>query len=164
MSCCVMLVDCSMFFFFLLTFCFCITIMNYEDSWLGWNNSYKNHGRHRTKMKRRSTPCSSSTNTATSTVPATEYGHTETALSVDIKSCYNCLTTKSPLWRKDESHRPLCNACGLYYKMHGSHRRVPGTVSITDKSDSEDPFGEESMEQAADEERRRTRGKRKRPV
>ncbi|KAH7333666.1 hypothetical protein B0J17DRAFT_676374 [Rhizoctonia solani] len=37
-------------------------------------------------------------------------------------SCYNCHTTATPLWRKDEEARTLCNACGLYLKLHGERR------------------------------------------
>ncbi|KAF8337652.1 uncharacterized protein EI90DRAFT_3152277 [Cantharellus anzutake] len=37
-------------------------------------------------------------------------------------SCYNCHTTATPLWRKDEGGRTLCNACGLYLKLHGERR------------------------------------------
>ncbi|QRW13947.1 GATA type zinc finger [Ceratobasidium sp. AG-Ba] len=37
-------------------------------------------------------------------------------------SCYNCHTTATPLWRKDEEGRTLCNACGLYLKLHGERR------------------------------------------
>ncbi|KAJ6462120.1 hypothetical protein C8R45DRAFT_841818, partial [Mycena sanguinolenta] len=36
--------------------------------------------------------------------------------------CYNCHTTATPLWRKDEAGKTVCNACGLYYKLHGSAR------------------------------------------
>ncbi|EPX74967.1 iron-sensing transcription factor Fep1 [Schizosaccharomyces octosporus yFS286] len=38
--------------------------------------------------------------------------------------CQNCGTTNTPLWRRDELGNPICNACGLYYKIHGIHRPV----------------------------------------
>ena len=39
------------------------------------------------------------------------------------KSCANCLTGDTPLWRKDPlSGTVMCNACGIYYKNHGYHR------------------------------------------
>lgn len=37
-------------------------------------------------------------------------------------TCYNCKTTCTPLWRKVNEHQIACNACGLYYKTHGTHR------------------------------------------
>ncbi|KAL1931768.1 hypothetical protein VTP01DRAFT_9912 [Rhizomucor pusillus] len=37
--------------------------------------------------------------------------------------CSNCSTTTTPLWRRDDSGAPLCNACGLYLKLH--HERRP---------------------------------------
>jgi hypothetical protein len=33
--------------------------------------------------------------------------------------CSNCHTKKTPLWRRNPEGKPLCNACGLFYKLHG---------------------------------------------
>lgn len=33
--------------------------------------------------------------------------------------CSNCQTKTTPLWRRDPSGNALCNACGLFLKLHG---------------------------------------------
>ncbi|KAF2273053.1 uncharacterized protein EI97DRAFT_405208 [Westerdykella ornata] len=41
-----------------------------------------------------------------------------------VPACQNCGTTVTPLWRRDEEGRTICNACGLYHKLHGRPRPV----------------------------------------
>ncbi|CAG8507224.1 2913_t:CDS:2 [Cetraspora pellucida] len=34
-------------------------------------------------------------------------------------TCTNCHTQTTPLWRRNPEGQPLCNACGLFLKLHG---------------------------------------------
>ncbi|XP_038052147.1 transcription factor GATA-4-like isoform X2 [Patiria miniata] len=36
--------------------------------------------------------------------------------------CANCHTTTTTLWRRNKEGEPVCNACGLYYKLHSVNR------------------------------------------
>ncbi|XP_059056016.1 transcription factor GATA-4-like isoform X1 [Achroia grisella] len=37
-------------------------------------------------------------------------------------TCANCRTANTTLWRRNNNGEPVCNACGLYYKLHNVNR------------------------------------------
>lgn len=51
-------------------------------------------------------------------------GPVTTGIESVVVACQNCHTTTTPLWRRDANGHTICNACGLYYKLHGHHRPV----------------------------------------
>ncbi|KAI8099593.1 uncharacterized protein BX664DRAFT_321674 [Halteromyces radiatus] len=46
-----------------------------------------------------------------------------------VHQCVNCQQTKTPLWRKNERGESVCNACGLYSRLH--HRDRPAKMRKT---------------------------------
>ncbi|KAK0544621.1 Sodium- and chloride-dependent GABA transporter 1 [Tilletia horrida] len=47
--------------------------------------------------------------------------------------CSNCNTTKTPLWRRNPDGDPLCNACGLFLKLHGKTRPLSLKTDVIKK-------------------------------
>ena len=39
-------------------------------------------------------------------------------------TCTNCGTMTTTIWRRNMKGEIVCNACGLYYKLHGINRPV----------------------------------------
>ncbi|KAG5896607.1 hypothetical protein JTB14_009522 [Gonioctena quinquepunctata] len=38
--------------------------------------------------------------------------------------CANCKTNNTTLWRRNNQGEPVCNACGLYFKLHNVNRPI----------------------------------------
>ena len=48
--------------------------------------------------------------------------------------CNNCQTRTTPLWRRANNGDLLCNACGLFYKLHGVLRPVQNKFTPKDQN------------------------------
>ncbi|GME83566.1 unnamed protein product [Ambrosiozyma monospora] len=48
-------------------------------------------------------------------------------------SCTNCHTRTTPLWRRNPEGQPLCNACGLFLKLHGVVRPLSLKTDVIKK-------------------------------
>ncbi|OAX33978.1 glucocorticoid receptor-like (DNA-binding domain) [Rhizopogon vinicolor AM-OR11-026] len=55
---------------------------------------------------------------------AVSSGSGEVVETIGSAQCYGCHTTATPLWRKDDEGKIVCNACGLYYKLYNSVRPI----------------------------------------
>ncbi|KAG1472617.1 hypothetical protein G6F56_001433 [Rhizopus delemar] len=53
--------------------------------------------------------------------------------------CTNCATTTTPLWRRNPEGQPLCNACGLFLKLHGVVRPLSLKTDIIKKRNRNAP-------------------------
>jgi GATA-binding protein, other eukaryote len=50
-----------------------------------------------------------------------------------VTKCSNCGTTTTPLWRRNPEGQPLCNACGLFLKLHGVVRPLSLKTDVIKK-------------------------------
>lgn len=58
--------------------------------------------------------------------------------------CFNCQTDNTPLWRHDDNGNILCNACGLFLKLHGRPRPIYLKTSIVksrNRKNTNFPYG-----------------------
>ncbi|RCK55722.1 Transcriptional regulatory protein GAT1 [Candida viswanathii] len=58
---------------------------------------------------------------------------TSSSTTTAITSCTNCGTKTTPLWRRNPQGQPLCNACGLFLKLHGVVRPLALKTDVIKK-------------------------------
>src|SRR5699024_9608392 len=77
------------------------------------------------------TPPESGLNSAAPSRPASPKNGEQGTTGPTI--CTNCLTSTTPLWRRNPEGQALCNACGLFLKLHGVVRPLSLKTDVIKK-------------------------------
>jgi hypothetical protein len=59
--------------------------------------------------------------------------------------CSNCKTTDTPVWRRDVAGRHVCNACGIYSRVHKQDRPIQKSSDDTPKVSKKRKLSDQSM-------------------
>ncbi|PYH79808.1 hypothetical protein BO82DRAFT_123578 [Aspergillus uvarum CBS 121591] len=78
------------------------------------------------------TPPESGLSSAVPSRPASP-GGSKNGESSGPTTCTNCFTQTTPLWRRNPEGQPLCNACGLFLKLHGVVRPLSLKTDVIKK-------------------------------
>ncbi|KAI9670907.1 MAG: hypothetical protein M1817_003792 [Caeruleum heppii] len=80
-----------------------------------------------------SSPPESGFNSAAPSRPASPGGTKPGDPNGPPTTCTNCFTQTTPLWRRNPEGHPLCNACGLFLKLHGVVRPLSLKTDVIKK-------------------------------
>ncbi|PGH13992.1 hypothetical protein AJ80_06132 [Polytolypa hystricis UAMH7299] len=78
-------------------------------------------------------PPASGFSSAAPSRPASPTGMKQNEQSGTPTTCTNCFTQTTPLWRRNPEGQPLCNACGLFLKLHGVVRPLSLKTDVIKK-------------------------------
>ena len=79
------------------------------------------------------TPPESGLSSAVPSRPASPGGSKNGDPNAGPTTCTNCFTSTTPLWRRNPEGQPLCNACGLFLKLHGVVRPLSLKTDVIKK-------------------------------
>ncbi|KAI5954946.1 GAT1 [Candida jiufengensis] len=82
-----------------------------------------------TKIKQQKKGLTPEATTSTTTTTTTQQINATNSTT----SCTNCHTNTTPLWRRNPEGQPLCNACGLFLKLHGVVRPLSLKTDVIKK-------------------------------
>ncbi|KAK4102104.1 hypothetical protein N658DRAFT_485482 [Parathielavia hyrcaniae] len=82
---------------------------------------------------RPSSPHPASRHGSTTNLQAAGNGQGDMNASSTPTTCTNCFTQTTPLWRRNPEGQPLCNACGLFLKLHGVVRPLSLKTDVIKK-------------------------------
>ncbi|OQE17912.1 hypothetical protein PENSTE_c019G00665 [Penicillium steckii] len=80
-----------------------------------------------------STPPESGLSSTAPSRPASPGGSKNGDPNAGPTTCTNCFTQTTPLWRRNPEGQPLCNACGLFLKLHGVVRPLSLKTDVIKK-------------------------------
>jgi GATA Zn-finger-containing transcription factor len=103
------------------------SISNWKDNAINKSKKSKT-----TKTKRNSTSPNYEANIKKESVSNTNSNLASSNNSASV-SCTNCHTKTTPLWRRNPQGQPLCNACGLFLKLHGVVRPLSLKTDVIKK-------------------------------
>ncbi|KAK3298307.1 uncharacterized protein B0H64DRAFT_318741 [Chaetomium fimeti] len=89
-----------------------------------------------TSTSRPSSPPPTSRHGSTTNLQAAGSSQAESSSNANANApttCTNCFTQTTPLWRRNPEGQPLCNACGLFLKLHGVVRPLSLKTDVIKK-------------------------------
>ncbi|KAL1605358.1 Sodium- and chloride-dependent GABA transporter 1 [Paraconiothyrium brasiliense] len=90
-------------------------------------------GMHGHSQSSPNTPPESGLSSAAPSRPASPGGTKQGEQGSAPTTCTNCFTQTTPLWRRNPEGHPLCNACGLFLKLHGVVRPLSLKTDVIKK-------------------------------
>lgn len=83
--------------------------------------------------KRKNNTTASKRKNSSSSVSSSYSPYSRSVNHTSTTKCSNCRTTNTPLWRRNPQGNPLCNACGLFLKLHGTVRPLSLKTDVIKK-------------------------------
>lgn len=93
----------------------------------------QSQGLHNRPQSSPNSPPESGFNSAAPSRPESPGGAKGGESSGQPTTCTNCFTQTTPLWRRNPEGQPLCNACGLFLKLHGVVRPLSLKTDVIKK-------------------------------